>query len=87
MASNLGNLLYGVLLWIRWVGLILIAIVAVGLLISDGAKTKLSPNRIFVVAASALLAAVMIWVTPTLINYARKDANMYVPNYPVGTYQ
>ncbi len=86
--SNLETVLYDVLLVFRWVGIIAIAITAMAILISEGAKEKLSPGKVLTVAASGVLAAALFWVLPTLINYARSDADLIVPNNPVGgTYQ
>jgi uncharacterized membrane protein len=82
--SNLESVLYSVLLVFRWVGIVAIAILAMAFLISEGAKEKLSPGKILTVTGSGILAAVMFWVLPTIINYARSDANEIVPNTPVG---
>ncbi|MBF6222697.1 hypothetical protein IU479_31920 [Nocardia abscessus] len=85
--GNLSNILYGVLIFVRWGGMIIIAIVTIGVLISEGAKSKLSPARIVVVFGSGLLAGVAIWILPTTINYARTDANLIVPDHPIGGYR
>lgn len=85
--SNLSNILYGVLVFIRWAGLILITIISMGVLIAEAAKSKLSPAKILGVAGSAILAAVLFWMLPTLVNYARSDANTIVPDHPVGSYR
>lgn len=85
--SNLSNILYGVLVFVRWAGLILITIISMGVLISEAAKSKLSPGKILGVAGSAILAAVLFWMLPTLVNYARSDVNTIVPDHPVGSYR
>ncbi|TLF55277.1 hypothetical protein [Nocardia cyriacigeorgica] len=85
--SNLSNILYGVLIFVRWAGLILITIISMGVLISEAAKSKLSPGKILGVAGSAVLAAVLFWMLPTIVNYARSDANVIVPDHPVGGYR
>lgn len=85
--NNLSNILYGVLIFVRWAGLILITIISMGVLISEAAKSKLSPGKILAVAGSAILAAVLFWMLPTIVNYARSDANTIVPDQPVGSYQ
>jgi hypothetical protein len=72
--SSLESVLFNVLLVFRWVGIVAIAIVAMAILISEGAKSKLSPGKILTVAASGLLAAALFWSLPTLIGYARDDA-------------
>jgi hypothetical protein len=82
--SSLESVLFNVLVVFRWVGIVAIAIVAMAILISEGAKSKLSPGKILVVAGSGVLAAVLFWVLPTLINLARTDADLVVPNAPVG---
>ncbi|MBB5918781.1 putative membrane protein [Nocardia transvalensis] len=87
MGTQLGIILEYILESVRWLGMIIIAIVGIGLLISEGAKSKLSPSRILMVAGSALLAAVLLWILPTLINYARVDANNVVPDHPIGSYR
>jgi uncharacterized membrane protein len=76
--SNLESVLYNMLVWFRWVGIIAIAIVAMAVLISEGAKEKLSPGKILTVAGSGVLAAVLFWILPTLINYARSDATVEI---------
>ncbi|ONM46341.1 hypothetical protein [Nocardia donostiensis] len=85
--SNLSNILYGVLIFVRWAGLILITIISMGVLISEAAKSKLSPGKVLGVAGSAILAAVLFWMLPTLVNYARSDANTIVPDHPIGGYR
>ncbi|MFC9897810.1 hypothetical protein ACFVMC_29325 [Nocardia sp. NPDC127579] len=56
-------------------------------LISEAAKSRLSPAKILTVAASAVLAAVLFWVLPSLVNYARSDSGIIVPDHPVGGYR
>ncbi|NUS44698.1 MAG: hypothetical protein HOQ24_13545 [Mycobacteriaceae bacterium] len=85
--SNLSNILYGVLLFVRWAGIILIAIVGIAMIISEGAKSKLSPGKLLAVGASAILAAVLVWTLPSLVNYARSDAGVVVPDHPIGGYR
>lgn len=85
--GNISNILYGILIFIRWAGLILITIIAMGVMISETAKSKLSPAKIVGTAGAAILAAVLFWMLPTLVNYARGDANMIVPDHPVGGYR
>ncbi|MCC3326396.1 hypothetical protein [Nocardia abscessus] len=85
--GNLANILYGFLIFIRWGGMIVIAIVSIGVLVSEGAKSKLSPGRIIVVFGSGLLAGFAIWILPTSINYVRTDANLIVPDHPIGGYR
>ncbi|NUP26246.1 MAG: hypothetical protein HOQ44_06050 [Nocardia sp.] len=85
--GNISNILYGILVFVRWAGLILITIVSMGVMISEAAKSKLSPAKVVGVDGSAILAAVLFWMLPTLVNYARGDANMIVPDHPVGGYR
>lgn len=85
--GNLSNILYGVLIFVRWAGLILITIISMAVLISEAAKSRLSPAKILGVAGSAILAAVLFWVLPTLVNYARTDSNIIVPDHPIGGYR
>ncbi len=87
MGSQLSIILEYVLQLVRWLGIIIVAIVGVSLIISEGAKSKLSPSRVLVVAGSAVLAAVLLWILPTVINYARVDTNSVVPDHPIGSYQ
>ncbi|MEV0359737.1 hypothetical protein AB0H71_27130 [Nocardia sp. NPDC050697] len=82
--SSLTSILVIVLNFVRWAGLIVIAIVAIGILIAESARTKLAATRVIGVGASAVLAGVVLWVLPALINYARIDSNSIVPNFPVG---
>ncbi|MEV0297664.1 hypothetical protein [Nocardia sp. NPDC050710] len=85
--GNLSEILVRILLFVRWAGLILITILAISVLITESAKSKLSPAKILGVAGSAILAAVMLWMLPTLVNYARTDANLIVPDHPIGGYR
>jgi hypothetical protein len=85
--GNFSYILYNTLVFIRWSGLIVITILSMAVLISEAAKSKLSPAKILGVAASAVLAAVMFWVLPTLVNYARTDSNIIVPDQPIGSYR
>ncbi|MFE4455793.1 hypothetical protein ACFROC_00415 [Nocardia tengchongensis] len=86
MGTQLGYILYGVLLVFRWIGLIVLTIASMAILISEAAKSKLSPGKVLAVAGSAIVAAVVFWVLPTLVNYARIDSGTIVPNAPVGSY-
>ncbi|WP_067670641.1 hypothetical protein [Nocardia miyunensis] len=87
MGSQLSTILVYILQWVRWGGIILIAIIGMCILVSEAAKSKLSPSRIITVTGSALLAAVLFWLLPTLVNYARVDSNSIVPDHPIGSYQ
>ncbi|RDI54566.1 hypothetical protein [Nocardia mexicana] len=87
MGSQLGIILSEVLQFVRWGGLIILTIVILGIFISEAARSRLSPGRILVVAATGILAAVIFWLLPTLVNYARVDSNSIVPDHPVGSYQ
>ncbi|MFF0457475.1 hypothetical protein [Nocardia africana] len=84
---NLNALLYYILLVVRALGIIVITILAMGILISEAAKSKLSPTKVLSVVGSAILAAVLFWMLPTLVNYARSDATSVVPDQPVGRYR
>ncbi|MBF6089215.1 hypothetical protein GV794_01420 [Nocardia cyriacigeorgica] len=86
MGNNLTGVLLVILQFVRAAGLILIAIIGIGTLISEGAKSKLSPAKVLTVAGSAILAGVLIWLLPTLINHARWEVNTVVPDAPVGAY-
>ncbi|WP_280454758.1 hypothetical protein [Nocardia brasiliensis] len=68
-------------------GLLLLVLVATGVLISEAARSRLSPGKLIVVAGSAILAGVVLWVLPSLINYARYDVGTIIPEYPIGGYQ
>ncbi|WP_442939599.1 hypothetical protein [Nocardia sp. CY41] len=83
----MSNILYGILIFVRWGGLIIIAIITIGVLISEAAKSRLSPGRIILVFGSGLMAGVAIWILPTAMNYARTDANLIVPDHPIGGYR
>lgn len=86
LSTELANLLERVLYALRWGGMIIIAIVGMGLLISEGTKSKLAPGRVITVVGSALLAAVLFYILPTLINYARIDGATVLPDHPIGGY-
>ncbi|WP_280264950.1 hypothetical protein [Nocardia wallacei] len=87
MGSQFGVILSEVLQFVRWAGLICLTIVILGIFLSEAARSRLSPGRIIVVAATGLLAAVLFWLLPTLVNYARVDSNAVVPDHPIGSYQ
>lgn len=82
--TSIGEMLYGVIVQFRLIGIIIIAIVAMAMLITEGAKSRLSPGKIFSIAGSGILAGVLFWILPSVINYASQDANTVVPNAPVG---
>ena len=85
--SYLESFIYNFMVSFRWLGIIAIAIVAMAVLLSEAAKEKLSPGKILTVTGSGVLAAVMFWILPTLVDYARTDADAIVPNQPIGTYR
>ncbi|GAB2710154.1 hypothetical protein [Nocardia thraciensis] len=87
MGSQFGFILSEVLNFVRWAGIIILTIVILVIFISEAAKSRLSPGRILVVAATGLLAAVLFWLLPTLVNYARVDSNSVIPDHPIGSYQ
>ncbi|MFE9575188.1 hypothetical protein ACFYO1_02285 [Nocardia sp. NPDC006044] len=68
-------------------GLVIVGLVSTYVLIAEAAKSKLSAARIITVAASAILAGVVLWILPSLINYARYDVSTFVPDYPIGGYR
>lgn len=79
-STSLESILTSVMLTFRWVGITAISIVSMALLISEAAKSKLSPAKIFTVAGSGVLAGVLFWVLPTVIFWARGDAETIVPS-------
>ncbi|WP_067721523.1 hypothetical protein [Nocardia yamanashiensis] len=87
MGTSLANILVNVLLAFRWIGIIVLTIASMAILIAEAAKNKLSPGKVLTVAGSAVLAAVVFWVLPTVINYARDDTKAVIDNHPIGTYR
>ncbi|WP_405136703.1 hypothetical protein [Nocardia sp. NBC_01388] len=87
MGTQLGNILESVLLVFRWIGLIILTIASMAILISESTKSKLSPGKVLAVAGSAIIAAVVFWILPTLVNYARVDSDTIIPNAPIGGYR
>ncbi|MET9489841.1 hypothetical protein [Nocardia sp. NPDC006630] len=87
MGTQLGNILESVLLVFRWIGLIILTIASMAILISESTKSKLSPGKVLAVAGSAIVAAVVFWILPTLVNYARVDSDTIIPNAPIGGYR
>ncbi|NKY87221.1 hypothetical protein [Nocardia veterana] len=85
--QHLNSLLYYILLVVRALGIVIITILSMGILISESAKSKLSPAKVLGVVGSAILAAVLFWMLPTIINYARSDATSVVPDQPIGRYR
>jgi uncharacterized membrane protein (DUF373 family) len=83
--TQLSQILEIILYAVRWGGLIIITIVSMAVLVTQATKSKLSPGTILTVVGSALLAAVLFWILPTLINYARTDADTVLPNHPIGS--
>ncbi|MFE2960997.1 hypothetical protein [Nocardia tengchongensis] len=86
MGTQLGYILYSVLLVFRWIGMIVLAIASMAILISEATKSKLSPGKVLAVTGSAVVAAALFWMLPTLINYARIDSGTVIPNAPIGSY-
>lgn len=85
--NNITNILYSILLFTRFAGIIVIAILGIMFLITEGARSKLSPGKIIAVGASTLLAAFVLWTLPSLVNYARSDSRTIVPDHPIGGYR
>lgn len=84
---NLNAVLFWVLWVVRGAGIVILTIVAMGVLISEAAKNKLSPLKIIGVLGSAILAAIGFWMLPTMVNYARDDVQRVIPDQPIGRYQ
>lgn len=84
--GNLSFILYNVLIFVRWSGLILIGILAMAVLLEQAATNRLSATKTIGVVGSAILAAIAFWVLPTLVNYARTDSSIIVPDHPIGGY-
>ncbi|WP_063044592.1 hypothetical protein ACQPZ2_13335 [Nocardia pseudovaccinii] len=85
MGSQMSIILYNGLIFIRWAGMIVIAGCGMVLLISEGVKSKLSPGKLIGVTLSALMAGILFWTLPTLLNYARVDSNSrIVQDQPIG---
>lgn len=87
MGTNLASILYNAMYIFRWIGLIILTIGSMAILISEATKSKLSPGKVLAVAGSAIVAAVVFWVLPTLVNYARVDSSIIVKDHPVGGYR
>lgn len=87
MGTQLGTILYSVLIIFRWIGLIILTIASMAILISESTKNKLSPGKVLAVAGSAIIAAVVFWILPTVVNYARVDSSTIVPDHPIGGYR
>lgn len=84
MGTQFAVIFYNILIVVRWVGAIVIVIVTTGLLVTEAARSRLSPTRVVGVACTGIFAVVLIWTLPSLANYARTDANRIVPDQPVG---
>lgn len=85
--GSLSTIAYGALLFFRWTGSIGLGIFAMAVLFSESIRSRMSPGRIMQVVASSLLAMVLFWTLPTLMNYARTDSRIVVPNAPIGSYR
>ncbi|MEU0539036.1 hypothetical protein [Nocardia sp. NPDC005978] len=83
----LATFLTRALLEFRWLGTIILAFIAGGVLIADAAKSRLSPGKMLLTVGSGLLAVVLFWTLPSLINYVRSDSGNIVPNQPIGNYR
>ncbi|WP_067694151.1 hypothetical protein [Nocardia jejuensis] len=86
MGTQLGSILYGVLIVFRWLGLVALTIASMAIMISEATKNKLSPSKVFGITGSAVFAAVLFWVLPTVISYARFDSGSVIPDFPIGKY-
>ncbi|WP_406231693.1 hypothetical protein [Nocardia sp. NBC_01009] len=80
-------ILYSFLMWFRWIGTIALTIIIMFWLVSVAASSKLSLPKVLGVVGSGIIAVVMFWILPTVVNYARSDANIIVPDHPIGSYR
>ena len=78
MGPSLYNILTTVLYTFRWIGLAILTIASMAILISEAAKSKLSPGKVLAVAGSAIVAAVIFWILPTIVSDATSDSNTLV---------
>ena len=85
--NNLTNILYTILLFVRFAGIIIVAILGMAFVITEGARSKLSPGKLLGVAASTILAAFIFWTLPSLVNYTRSDSRTVIPDHPIGGYR
>jgi hypothetical protein len=88
MYSSFSHIAYQILLWVRYVGIILLTIGGMVILGTEALRSKLSPAKVLGVAASAIIAAVLFWILPDLVSMARSDVqtSVGVRNCPVGGY-
>ncbi|MFJ9370076.1 hypothetical protein ACIRRA_37440 [Nocardia sp. NPDC101769] len=86
MGTNIESILYLILQAVRYIGILILIISSMAILISEAAKNKLSPSKILTVVGSAIIAALLFWVLPNLIYYARSDTGRIVPDRQIGQY-
>lgn len=79
-------ILENILLFVRYAGIIVITIGGLAVLAVDSIRSRFSPSKVLGIAASALVAAVLFWILPDLVSYARYGSNTIVPNVPIGSY-
>ncbi|GAB2452363.1 hypothetical protein [Nocardia tengchongensis] len=86
MGTSLETILSLILQMVRWIGILILTIASMAILISEATKNKLSPGKVISVVGSALVAAVLFWVLPSLVYFARADSSHVVPERPIGQY-
>ncbi|WP_425577694.1 hypothetical protein [Nocardia callitridis] len=80
-------MMYNVLIFFRWGGVIVITIGCMGVFIGEAVKSRLSPVKIIVVGSSGVLAVMVFWSLPNLANIGRSDSTIIVPDQPIGSYR
>lgn len=85
--NSLYLILTNILSVVRYAGIIVITIGGLWMLLTGSIESRFSPAKVFAIAASAVLAAVLFWILPDLVSYARNDTTSIVPDNPVGVYK
>ncbi|WP_199742759.1 hypothetical protein [Nocardia stercoris] len=87
MGTSLYNILTNVMYAFRYIGLAILTIASMAILISEAAKSKLSPGKVLAVAGSAIVAAVVFWILPTIVSDATSDSGQVVGSTSGCAYQ
>ncbi len=74
MGSQLAQVLQNITAYARYIGEGVIALIALGLIVSTFGRAQGSLTKVLTIVGCALLAAALVWQLPELLKLAQNDA-------------
>jgi hypothetical protein len=74
MGSQIAQVLQNITSWARYIGVALVALIALGLTVAAFGRAQGSITRVLTIVGCALLASALIWQLPDLLKLATTDA-------------